>query len=91
MFYIIDVPWQSEAEIYNFWMDTFYYFDYSMIYCIIGSVEIYVKWMDYLGWKEEAEMGNIEYSFKKFICEDLGDEISRVLLKLEEMHLFILI
>lgn len=47
--------------------------------------------MDYLGWKEEAEMGNIEYSFKKFICEDLGDEISRVLLKLEEMYLFILI
>lgn len=52
MFYISDGSWQSKAKIDCIQIDTFYFCDYSVTYCIIDSSEIYVKWMEYIGWRE---------------------------------------
>lgn len=84
MFHIPDGSGQSGAEADSFWVDLISFFGYSVVPCMAGSVGAEVKTMGYVGRREEVGMESTECCFKKFLCEVLGDEISRVLFKLGE-------
>lgn len=52
-------------------MDIFYFFDHSVIPCITDHVEVYLKWLDYIGWKN-IEMESIECSLRNFFVKIFG-------------------
>lgn len=69
MFYITDDSWHSKAKTDSIWVDTFYFYDYSVISYVIDSWEIDVKWIDYIYRMErgEVEMESLECFLKKFV------------------------